>query len=92
MTILQRGEMPWWLASALIWLAHRLGEPTGDGQVCVPLTHAQLATLLGSPRECFTVHLHALQAYCLITVERGQVQVHLPALQDWLHNHSLEFG
>ncbi len=92
MTILQGEEMPWRLASALVWLAHRLGEPRKDGQVCVPFTHAQLAALLGSPRECVTVNLRTLQAYRLTTVKRGQVQVHLPALQEWLRNHSLEFG
>lgn len=81
MAALMQEETPIRLAKALSWLTAQIGEPDQAGWVVLPLTHAQLAALVGAPRECVTVTLRAFQAHRLVEGLRGRLRVNLKALE-----------
>jgi CRP/FNR family cyclic AMP-dependent transcriptional regulator len=74
-------EVPRRLVKALRWLAEKANPESTDGFVALPLTHAQLASLIGTSRECVTVHLKPLQQVGLLISKRGKLLLRLLSLR-----------
>jgi CRP/FNR family transcriptional regulator, anaerobic regulatory protein len=50
------------------------------GNMTLKITHQEIATELNSPREVITRLLHQLQNRGAVTIGRGSVEVHVPAI------------
>ncbi len=88
----QGGETLLQIAKALDWLAAHVGVEERDGLVAVPFTHAQLATFIGTARECVTVNLRNLQASGIVFQQRKRLLVHLMRLREFLNRQEPRNG
>jgi CRP/FNR family transcriptional regulator len=70
-------DVPTRLARVLLRLAEEHGEPTPEGVLIdLPLTHQELAELIGSTRETTSLTLGAFTREGLLTRQRRRFLVH----------------
>lgn len=68
-------EIPQRIRCAIEWLQQRGGLTRQAGFLVLPFTHAQLASLIGTSRECVTVHLKMLQDSGVLLTRRRSIAV-----------------
>ncbi|CAM2825284.1 Crp/Fnr family transcriptional regulator [Paenibacillus sediminis] len=72
----------------LVKLADKFGIPSEGGMVKIdmPLTHQELANMIGATRESVTVVLHDLAKENIVITGRMNIQVHLSKAKEHLAN------
>ncbi len=78
--------IPGRLAAQLLKLGESFGEPTEEGvHVQIPLTHQQLADLVGTNRETVTRHLNKFTKEGSIVIEDHEITIlDRQALEEWM--------
>lgn len=90
---LEDGELPVGarLARALLRLGERFGQASGDGAVrlTLPLTHENLAAMIGAARETTTAGLGELRRLGLLEGTRGSYRFRRETLLDYAQRAAL---
>jgi CRP-like cAMP-binding protein len=77
------------IAHALYFLSLRFGHIVGEGEyrVVLPLTHQDIANLLGLARETVTIELRKLQEKGYIKYTKTSLSVYRNKLEEKIHYH-----